>query len=55
MIEKYLKKDVYLQKERQEVIDELILKQYNNGISKHHKMSKTSETVTNKNDQKIPK
>ena len=62
MMNKYLKKDIYISpEETQEFIDELILKYYNNGISKkkkntHTKVSKSwqqnnSETVTNKNDK----
>ena len=42
------------------IIDELILKQYNNRIAKITKVSKNtqqnnSETVTNENDKEIPK
>ena len=52
MIKKYLKKDMYLQKkdknvypeERQEIFDELRLKQYNNEISKNHKSYKKFTT-----------
>ena len=56
MIKKYIKKDIYLQKKTQEIIDEMRLKQYNNGISKNQKQKqKKTETVTNENDKKIPK
>ena len=59
MIKKYSKKDISPEK-RHRTIDKLKLKQYNNGISKNHKVSKTSqqnnsETVTNENDEEIPK
>ena len=36
MIKKYLKKDISPE-ERQETVDEMILKQYNKGISKNNK------------------
>ena len=40
MIKKYLKKEHIYPEERQEVIDELRLKQYNNEISNDHKSFK---------------
>ena len=47
MINKYLKKDIYLQKK-----DKNLLKQYNNEISKNSQQN-NSKTVTNENDKEM--
>ena len=53
--DKEIPKEKYISpEERQEIIDELRLKQYNNGISKSHKKN-NSATVTNENDKEMAK
>ena len=59
--DKEISKERYVSPEkRQEIIDELRLEQYDNGISKNNKVSKNSQQnnsqpVTNENDKEISK